>query len=549
MAQISHLQDALAVFEAGHNPFTDQQKQRLATVRSEADLQELLARDTELALSLNRALALAAFQSALGEAHTRLTQIVSGHVKMEIIPGISNANLRQIFFDYGEVVQLEPNEVLMEMGQSGDAVYMVEEGTLQVDFSGGQDVLGPGAIVGEIAVLEERPRTATVSAMTQVRLRKLEAIDFRRHISSRTKQGVQHLVAARKQEAWPAVTIHGDQVHLINVDGGYSRLLTRMMSEDFIRNQIFGMMGINKSDEIKVEDIQFGGRGTIKYVVRLQVRVNGTQKVIGIRFTETKKYKNAADANYWANDEVEHFKAFEKEGAAAIHIAGYVEAGKDFEDKDLLFLTSGVAGFSIGEFIVINDSDLVGDTGVRLEHLSELIATVVEGWLLRQGHNSRKPDTGPIIGDLKLENFVFNENKKAGEQVQYIDLGCVSWVPFGEMVNWLEYFLQKLDGPTPTQKKEALREGVAKGQATYARKKGLKPGGGGPGTCGPKSILGDLPLTIHTGTPDLVFEDPADLDKGVPKTLPHHSFWRFGVSALPFALRTPRAAGRSFASI
>ena len=396
----------------------------------------------------------------------------------EIIPGISNAHLRQIFFDHGREIRLNPGDVLIEEGGRGDAVYLLLEGTLQVHIPSGFDILRAGSIVGEIAVLEDRPRTATVSAQSEVRLIRLDDVTFRRFISSRTRQGVQELANERKEEAWPAVIIHGDPVHLINVDEKYAALFTRMMSEDNIRNQIFSTIGIKATDEIKVEDIQFGGRGSIKYVVRLEVKVNGVSKVIGIRFYETRLFRNAEDTSRSARAEVAEFQAFEKERAAAIHIEKYLEAGKDFDDADLLFVTSGVAGFSVGEFIVIDSSDLVGDTGVRLEHLSDLAATVVEAWLLRQGQNSERPEMGPIIGDLKLENFVLNWAK--GE-IQYIDLGDVAWVGYDEMVTWLDDFFQKGLGDPSEEKRVALREGIAKGHEAYERKKG---GGSPPGTGG-----------------------------------------------------------------
>lgn len=66
---------------------------------------------------------------------------------------------------------LEPDETLVEQGAPGDELYLVLDGVLAVEIDGDEVAeIGPGAIVGEKALLEGGTRTATLSARTRCRV-------------------------------------------------------------------------------------------------------------------------------------------------------------------------------------------------------------------------------------------------------------------------------------------------------------------------------------------------------------------------------------------
>jgi hypothetical protein len=66
---------------------------------------------------------------------------------------------------------LEPDETLVEQGAPGDELYLVLDGVLAVEIDGDEVAeIGPGAIVGERALLEGGTRTATLSARTRCRI-------------------------------------------------------------------------------------------------------------------------------------------------------------------------------------------------------------------------------------------------------------------------------------------------------------------------------------------------------------------------------------------
>ena len=76
-------------------------------------------------------------------------------------------------------VRVDPESVVFEAGDHGDRFYVIAEGRASVAV-GGEPVrtLEPGDFFGEIALLRDVPRTATVRAMTALRLLALDRETF-----------------------------------------------------------------------------------------------------------------------------------------------------------------------------------------------------------------------------------------------------------------------------------------------------------------------------------------------------------------------------------
>jgi CRP/FNR family transcriptional regulator len=71
-------------------------------------------------------------------------------------------------------------EALTEEGKHGIGFFVIESGTAKVTVHGeDRRTIGPGAHFGEVALIDDGPRTATVTAAEDVRAHVLVAWDFR----------------------------------------------------------------------------------------------------------------------------------------------------------------------------------------------------------------------------------------------------------------------------------------------------------------------------------------------------------------------------------
>ena len=97
-----------------------------------------------------------------------------------VLAGLSGEARRQLMAAT-DLVDLAAGSVLFRAGDDGDSLYLLEAGRLQLRLPDGssRDVY-PGTAIGELALLTDAPRSATVVARRDSRLRRLDRAQFER---------------------------------------------------------------------------------------------------------------------------------------------------------------------------------------------------------------------------------------------------------------------------------------------------------------------------------------------------------------------------------
>lgn len=88
-------------------------------------------------------------------------------------------NPANLFSHDTDTTNLAPGEILFSEGESGDCMYVLLEGSVDV-IVGGKAVEHSerGAILGELALIDQSPRTATVVAKESAKLAKVDERRF-----------------------------------------------------------------------------------------------------------------------------------------------------------------------------------------------------------------------------------------------------------------------------------------------------------------------------------------------------------------------------------
>ncbi len=102
--------------------------------------------------------------------------------RVPLFSGIESSRLKLLAYT-SDVITYQPGQVLMRQGDVGDAAYVIIEGDAQVTVAteGGEipiAQLHDGDFLGEIAILCDTPRTATVTAKSAVKALRIRKEPF-----------------------------------------------------------------------------------------------------------------------------------------------------------------------------------------------------------------------------------------------------------------------------------------------------------------------------------------------------------------------------------
>lgn len=81
-------------------------------------------------------------------------------------------------------------DIIMRQGEQGDTAYIIEDGRVEITIQrpGGEEQIvgtrGKGTIIGEMAIVDNAPRTATVKALEDCELLEINQADFARRLKT-----------------------------------------------------------------------------------------------------------------------------------------------------------------------------------------------------------------------------------------------------------------------------------------------------------------------------------------------------------------------------
>ncbi len=124
-------------------------------------------------------------------ATDELTRRVVALRSATIFAGLDDPSLQRLADAMAEV-ELPPGHVLIEPGQPGAGMFVIEEGSVSVHPRGADPrALGPGDVVGELALLtRDGTRTARVQTTSAVRCLALDRTAFHEALEADPKLAI-----------------------------------------------------------------------------------------------------------------------------------------------------------------------------------------------------------------------------------------------------------------------------------------------------------------------------------------------------------------------
>jgi len=102
-----------------------------------------------------------------------------------LFSALDDKDLKSLSDEFSERRFAAGSKIALE-GESGLMFFVVESGELSVEVHGqAVATIGPGGSFGEIALIDRRPRTATVTAVTDVKAYGLPVFVFRPFVEAR----------------------------------------------------------------------------------------------------------------------------------------------------------------------------------------------------------------------------------------------------------------------------------------------------------------------------------------------------------------------------
>lgn len=140
--------------------------------------------------------------------------------------------LRNMVAELAVGKKLAAGEVLFEQGSDGDAMFAIISGEVEVSVTSaggrklGLDIMGPGELLGEIALFSPGPRTATIMATMETEVWRLKNADVSKALRAKPELYVDMIELAGKRMRWLSALYH-EQVFM-NVTSRLARKILHL---------------------------------------------------------------------------------------------------------------------------------------------------------------------------------------------------------------------------------------------------------------------------------------------------------------------------------
>lgn len=115
--------------------------------------------------------------------------------KNYLVVGLSDSVIKEIA-DLAELKIFMPNDALIKQGEKSSDLYVILDGNVKVITSSGDYLsdVGPGSVLGEIALIDDQPRSADALCVGTVRAARVPAREFRDLMNRKRDMGFVVLV-------------------------------------------------------------------------------------------------------------------------------------------------------------------------------------------------------------------------------------------------------------------------------------------------------------------------------------------------------------------
>ena len=216
---------------------------------------------------------------------------VSARAGSHLLSGLPEPISTELF-EKARPIQIAADKVLFLEGDPGDGCYRVEAGLLKVSFisSTGSErilaILGPGAVLGELAILDELPRSASVTAIRDSQLRFVSRQQFAQVAKSHPDmyRHITGLLAARLRDTNMAVAA----ASFLPLKGRVARALIDLadaFGEDIGGKRVLIRQKISQSDVAAMAGI---ARENVSRILNEWIREKLVSRVSGYYCLENK---------------------------------------------------------------------------------------------------------------------------------------------------------------------------------------------------------------------------------------------------------------------